>query len=101
MSGFSCAREVEERNDPTNTEETTAKRTSERNIGDLHIKVGNASKEYCGSLHPRKHFSGVDVLPFLDKQALDFAALGRADFVLHFHCFDNEQALPGFHGVAD
>jgi hypothetical protein len=60
------------------------------NLRDLQTKVGNALEEECRSLHPRKYFPGVDVLPFLDEQALDFSALGRADFVLHFHGFDDQ-----------
>src|SRR5229473_7843416 len=42
-----------------------------------------------------KHFAGVDWLAFVGEDALDGAALGRADFVLHLHGFDNEKTLAG------
>src|SRR5580693_9372596 len=58
------------------------------------MRIGQAI--LCGSLHPRKHFSRVDILPFLDEQAFDFPAFGRTDFILHFHGFDNQQALARF-----
>src|SRR5229473_6396919 len=47
-----------------------------------------------------KHFAGVDWLAFPGEDALDGAALGRADFVLHLHGFDNEKALAGFDAVS-
>src|SRR5258708_27242186 len=47
-----------------------------------------------------KHFAGVDWLAFPGEDALDGAALGRADFVLHLHGFDNQKALAGFDVVS-
>src|SRR5712664_691886 len=47
-----------------------------------------------------KHFAGVDGLAFFGENALDDAALGRANFVLHLHGFDDEESLPRFHAVA-
>src|SRR5712664_2542556 len=45
------------------------------------------------SSNNRKHFVSVDGLAFFGENALDGAALGRADFVLHLHGFDNQKAL--------
>jgi len=44
--------------------------------------------------------AGGDGLTFGDEDALDGAGLGGADFVLHLHGFDDEQALTGFDFVA-
>src|SRR5260370_33045490 len=47
-----------------------------------------------------KRFAGVDWLAFPGEDALDGATLGRADFVLHLHGFDNQKALSGFDVVS-
>ena len=46
-----------------------------------------------GSGNDAEHFPGVDRLAFFDVKALDRAAFWRANFVLHFHGFDNQEAL--------
>ncbi len=48
------------------------------------------------SINPGQHFSRVDVLSFLDVQALHFALFRRANLVLHFHGFYHHDALPRF-----
>src|SRR5437016_3538410 len=53
-------------------------------------EVRRSSRNYT------KSFAGVDGLAFLGQDPLNRAAFGRANFVLHFHGFDNEQALAGF-----
>jgi len=63
-------------------------------VGPLPSSVFNAL------VNPGEGFAGVDGLAFLGHNAFDGAALGRADFVLHFHGFDNQQALAGFHVVS-
>src|SRR6266849_4939119 len=52
------------------------------------------------SSNNRKHFASVDGLAFFGENALEGAALGRADFVLHLHGFDNQKALSGFDVVS-
>ncbi len=47
-----------------------------------------------------KRFAGVDWLAFPGEDALDGATLGRADFVLHLHGFDNQKTLAGFDVVS-
>jgi hypothetical protein len=54
----------------------------------------------ASSVHPSEHFTCVDGLAFLCEEALDDAGFGRADFILHFHSFDNEEPLAGLDGVA-
>ena len=49
-----------------------------------------------GSGNDAEHFTGVDRLAFYDVKALDRAAFWRANFVLHFHGFDNQEALARF-----
>jgi hypothetical protein len=51
------------------------------------------------SRNDAEHLARVHGLTFLDVQPLDGAAFGRANFILHFHSFDNEQALASFNGV--
>jgi hypothetical protein len=51
---------------------------------------------YGGSGNDAEHFTGVDRLAFYDVKALDRAAFWRANFVLHFHGFDNQKALARF-----
>lgn len=43
-----------------------------------------------------EHFTGVDGLAFFGVKILDCATFRRANFVLHLHRFDNEEALAGF-----
>ena len=52
-----------------------------------------------GSGNDAEHFTGVDRLAFFDVKALDRAAFWRANFVLHFHGFDNQEALARFDSV--
>ena len=44
-------------------------------------------------------FAGVDGLAFFGEEAFHRACFWRADFVLHFHGFDDEKTLAGFDGV--
>ena len=58
----------------------------------LHRNVG-VPIAHGGSGNDAEHFTGVDRLAFFDVKALDRAAFCRANLVLHFHGFDNEEAL--------
>ena len=51
-------------------------------------------------LHYQQHSAGVDRLPFGDGDVAHTAIASRAQFVLHFHRFDDNQALAGLHIVA-
>jgi hypothetical protein len=44
--------------------------------------------------------TGFDRLAFLGEQPFDRPGLGRSDFVLHFHCFYDEQTLTRFNVLA-
>jgi hypothetical protein len=54
-----------------------------------------------GLIDPGEDVAGVDGLAFFGLEAFDFAFFGGANFVLHFHGFDDHQALAGFDFVAD
>ena len=48
----------------------------------------------------REDLTGVDSPAFLGEQPFDRPGLGRSDFVLHFHCFHDEQTLTRFNVLA-
>ena len=54
----------------------------------------------CVLLDPKEDFAGIDGLAFFGEEFFDLSAFGRANFILHFHGFDDEQALTGFDEVA-
>lgn len=58
----------------------------------LHCNVGVPIAR-GSSGNDAEHLPGVDRLAFFDVKALDRATLWRANFVLHFHGFDNQEAL--------
>ena len=48
----------------------------------------------------REDLAGVDSPAFLGEQPFDRPGLGRSDFILHFHCFHDEQSLTRFNLLA-
>jgi hypothetical protein len=54
-----------------------------------------------GLIDPSEDVAGVDGLAFFGLDALDLAFFRRANFVLHFHGFDNNETLARFDFVAD
>src|SRR5690348_7913161 len=84
------------RSDPSGTKATYSRRNTSLPIprGMKSSEVRRSSRNYT------KSFAGVDGLAFLGQDALDRTILGRTNFVLHFHGFDNEQALAGFDMVS-
>src|SRR5712692_5400801 len=62
--------------------------------------VAEPGQRRPASSNNSKHLAGVDGLVFSGQDTLDGAALGRADFVLHLHGFDNQKALASFDVVS-
>jgi hypothetical protein len=50
------------------------------------------------SINPGEDFAGVYGLAFFGQEAFDLSTFGRANFILHFHGFDDEESLSGFDG---
>src|SRR5262249_52389446 len=66
----------------------------------LDFAIANRAGGVAGKLFdPQQNFAGVHRLAFRRAEFFDPAALGRADFVLHFHRFDDHKTLACFDRV--
>src|SRR4029077_17751108 len=74
-------------------------RLTEREWGSF-MAESSISSCFRRLVNPSEDFTSVDGLAFLSKDALDGAALGRADFVLHLHGFDDQETLASFDVVS-
>jgi len=70
-------------------------------IAEGFLATADEKPEKRGLVDPGEDVAGVDGLTFFGLEAFDFAFFGGANFILHFHGFDDDQALAGFDFVAD
>src|SRR6476660_9155995 len=75
--------------------ETTPARIRWRRLG----SCGVTSVIRIELFHGQQHGPGVDRLPFLHGHVTHAAITSRAQFVFHLHRFNDDEALPGGHGI--